>query len=288
VGDALSGFLGLNVSVNGRAASVDVGIGPNGTYQREGIPLSLGTNIVSVFAADRLGNSIIKQIQVIRAEPVGPRLLAVAGDLQQAPIRGRLPTPLLVKVTQPDGSPIANQLLNFQVLRSDGRLLPVNATQLATDPTGRPDYSSNGAMFLQLLTDTHGEANVWWTMGMDAGHANNRVSVSGASLAETVYFCASAIRAPGASESISDPETRSEANRSGLAPEPLKVWVSDGNNPVAGIPVTFRSIQGGGTLLPILAADGASPSGAGLRAASRASGSFALAAAGTPAGDWLR
>src|SRR5690606_34688995 len=32
------------------------------------------------------------------------------------------------------------------------------------------------------------------------------------------------------------------------APEPLVVWVSDGGNPVAGVDVTFRVIEGGGTI----------------------------------------
>ncbi|MBL9127668.1 MAG: hypothetical protein JNL97_08475, partial [Verrucomicrobiales bacterium] len=74
VGDALSGYDGLFVWVHSSPsegdpprsdtvypaespirASVDVGIGPNGTYERGGVPLALGTNLVSVLATDALG-----------------------------------------------------------------------------------------------------------------------------------------------------------------------------------------------------------------------------------------
>jgi hypothetical protein len=175
VGDTLSGFLGLNVTVNGQPANVDVGIGPNGTYERMDVPLLLGTNELTVVATDRLGNSTLRTVKVVREAPVGPRLLALSGDLQQTNILRRLAEPLLVKVTQAGGAPMPNKLVQFQVTRSDGRLLPVNTNQLATDLTMRPDYSTNGAMLLQLLTDENGEARAWWTMGSDAGSANNRV-----------------------------------------------------------------------------------------------------------------
>jgi hypothetical protein len=281
VGDALSGFLGLSVTVNGQPANVDVGIGPNGTFQRMPVDLNLGANELIVVATDRLGNSITKTATVIRDEPAGPRLLATSGDLQQANIQRRLSEPLVVKASQPNGAPIANQIVNFHVTRSDGRLLPVDTNRLAADITTRPDYSSNGAMFVQLFTDASGEARVWWTMGTDAGHANNRVTVSGAGLADTVFFCASALALPAKQINIGSGNNQ-RGETFGPASEPLKVWVSDGNNPVAGIPVTFRVTEGGGILLPIVTADGASPAGPGLRAASRASGSIVLLGGSAP------
>ncbi len=282
VGDTLSGFLGLNVAVNGQPANVDVGIGPNGTFQREAVPLAIGTNQLTVVATDRLGNSTTRQVTVIRREPVGPRLLAISGDLQETNILRRLAQPLTVKVTQENGAPIANALVNFEVTRSDGRLLPVNTNQLASDITSRPDYSTNGVMFIQLRTDAAGQAGAWWSMGSDAGHANNRVIVSSGSIEETVPFCASARALPASQINVGSGNNQ-RGETFGPAAEPLKVWVSDGNNPAAGIPITFRVRQGGGTLRAIIADDGASPAGPGLRAASRASASFALPAAGVPA-----
>ncbi len=281
VGDTLSGFLGLSVTVNGQPANVDVGIGPNGTYERMDVPLSLGTNELTVTATDRLGNSTTRSVQVIREAPTGPRLLALSGDLQQTNILRRLTEPLVVKVTQPGGTPIANKLVQFQVTRSDGRLLPLSTNQLAIDLTTRPDYSTNGVMLLQLVTDANGEARAWWTLGSDAGSANNRVFVSSTGITETAFFCASALALPARQINIGSGNNQ-RGETFGPAPEPLRVWVSDGNNPASGIPVTFRVTKGGGTLLPIVTTSGASPAGPGLRAASRPSSAISLAAAGTP------
>jgi hypothetical protein len=283
VGDTLSGFLGLNVAVNGQPANVDVGIGPNGTFQREAVPLAIGTNQLTVVATDRLGNATTRQVTVIRREPVGPRLLAISGDLQETNILRRLAQPLTVKVTQENGAPIANALVNFEVTRSDGRLLPVNTNQLASDITSRPDYSTNGVMFIQLRTDAAGQAGAWWSMGSDAGHANNRVIVSSASIEETVRILR--LRARVACSQINIGSGNNQRGETfGPAAEPLRVWVSDGNNPAAGIPITFPSASGWRhRCAPSLPDDGASPAGPGLRAASRASASFALPAAGVPA-----
>ncbi|MCI0539394.1 MAG: hypothetical protein L0Z50_29650 [Verrucomicrobiales bacterium] len=276
VGDALSGFLGLNVTINGQLAQVDIGIGPNGTYQRS-VPLIVGPNTIEIVATDRLGNGATRRITVTRELPAGPRLIAVSGDLQQTNILRRLSQPLVVKATQANGAAMANKAVRFQVTRSDGRLLPVD-TNSVTGGMGSvqssPSWNSNGVLALEVSTDANGEARVWWTMGTDAGHANNRVTVSAADIQESAYFCASASALPAKQINIGSGNSQ-RGETLGPAPEPLKVWVSDGNNPVAGIPVTFRVVQGGGTLVPIVGSDGASPAGPGLRG-SRPTGSIAL------------
>ncbi|MCI0541264.1 MAG: hypothetical protein L0Z50_39190, partial [Verrucomicrobiales bacterium] len=196
VGDSLSGFLGLNVAVNGQPAQVDVGIGPNGTYQRGGVPLVIGANQIEVTATDRLGNFARTNINVVRVIPAGARLIAVAGDLQETNILRRVAQPIVVQLTQAGGTPLANKVVMFRVTRSDGRLLPLNTNQLAASTTNRADYGPNGTMRLELTTDASGQAAAWWTMGTDAGHANNRVSVSTTETLETVNFCASASALP--------------------------------------------------------------------------------------------
>jgi len=276
VGDALSGFLGLAVTVQGQPARVDVGIGPNGTYERGAVPLALGTNVINVLATDRLGNATPKTVTVIRRIPEGARLLAVSGDLQETTILRRLPAPLVVKLAQPGGAPLSNKIVTFQVTRSDGRLLPVSADQLASDPAKSPSYTTNGALSFQLRTDANGEARVWWTLGTDAGHANNRVAVSSAETAEAAFFCASALARPARQINIGSGNSQ-RGETLGPSPEPLKVWVSDGNNPVPGVEVAFRVVLGGGKVVPIVTTNNTSPAGPGLRAASRPSGSIALA-----------
>ncbi|MCI0538280.1 MAG: hypothetical protein L0Z50_23995, partial [Verrucomicrobiales bacterium] len=276
VGDALSGFLGLNVTVNGQPAQVDVGIGPNGTYQRS-VPLIVGANTIEVVATDRLGNGVTRRITVTREVPAGPRLIAVSGDFQETNTLRRLTQPLVVKATEANGNVLANKPIKFQVTRSDGRLLPVATNSVTggmSSLQSSPSWNSNGVLALEVSTDANGEARVWWTMGTDAGHANNRLAVSAADIPETAYFCASASALPAKQINIGSGNSQ-RGETLAPAPEPLKVWVSDGNNPVAGIPVTFRVVQGDGTLVPIVAADGASPAGPGLRA-SRPTTSVAL------------
>ncbi|HMO64976.1 MAG TPA: hypothetical protein PKE47_07100, partial [Verrucomicrobiota bacterium] len=49
-------------------ATVDVGIGPNGTYERGAVPLAEGTNLLTVVATDALGNRTLRQLEVVRRE----------------------------------------------------------------------------------------------------------------------------------------------------------------------------------------------------------------------------
>jgi alpha-tubulin suppressor-like RCC1 family protein len=257
VGDLLSGFMGMTVTVSnltqnanvpqpvGGPANVAVGIGNNGTFERSGVPLVIGTNVIVAVATDALGNTITRQIIVKVSALAGARLVAVSGDAQSGTIHRRVPLPLAVKILHADGSPFTNKIVNFEVTRSDGRLLPMDSKALAADFTTRADAGFNGAGFLQLVTDTQGMATVQWTLGGDAGCANNRVSVTSRDIAGTVFFCASA--QPAAPSQINIGSGNNQRGEAGsLAPEPLQVWVNDACNGAAGVPVTFTVIQGGG------------------------------------------
>lgn len=268
VGDALSGYAGLRVWVHSSPsegvpplvttrfpanspfrATVDVGIGPNGTFERGGVPLAHGTNLITVLAEDALGNHTLRPIQVIRRDPVGTRLLAVAGDRQMAPVMGRLSEPLLVRVTEANGTPRPDTPLIFEITRSNGRLLPVSTNLLMADWRSDPSADTNGSLRLQLRTDHLGEARVWWTLGSDAGCANNRVCVTSPVIDHGTFFCASALPRPARQINIGS-GNHQRVETGGLAPEPLRAWVSDGLNPAAAVPVTFRVIRGGGRLIP--------------------------------------
>jgi hypothetical protein len=202
-----------------------------------------------VVTTDALGNRTLRQANVVRRVPEGPHLAVLSGDRQMTNALRRLGQPLIIQARQPDGTPLADAVLVFEITRSDGRLLPVVPEDLAADWTTQPNANTNGAMRLELRTDTAGEARAWWTLGSDAGCANNRVCVSGAGLDNEEFLCASAFGHPARQINIgSGNHQKAEANA--LAPEPLRAWVSDGLNPAAGIPVTFRIIQGGGRLVP--------------------------------------
>ncbi len=268
VGDSLSGYRGLRVWVHSSpsdgdaplastqfpvnspfAATVDVGIGPNGTFERGSVPLALGANIITVIGSDLLGNRTLRRTEVTRLELAGPRIIAVDGDRQIANAARTLSAPIIVRVTQSDGSPIANSTLVFDVTRSNGRLRPVNDAQLASPWTNSPSATTNGAMQVRLKTDAAGEARVWWTLGSDAGCANNRVCVTSMGISNNVFFCASAT--PNAARQLNIGSGNNQKVEVGAqTPEPLRVWASDGLNPAVAAPITFRVVQGGGKLIP--------------------------------------
>ncbi|MBI1849977.1 MAG: VCBS repeat-containing protein, partial [Planctomycetes bacterium] len=233
VGDMLSGFMGLQVSVNGVAAAVDVGIGNNGTFLARGIPLVLDhPNVLSATATDVLGNTVGKQITVTRAAPSGPQMMLVSGNGQRAPVRTLLSDPIVVRVTEADGvTPFPNKIVTFHVTRSDGRL--------SADGTGE------GSMIVEVRTDRNGVAQARWRVGSDAGCGNNRIEVTSTSISGTTFFCASTLPGPTAQINLgSGNNQRGEAGQ--RAPLPLRAWVSDACNGVGNVPVTFTVTRGTG------------------------------------------
>ena len=235
VGDMLSGFMGLDVTVNGISAEVIVGIGTNGTFEAENVPLTAGTNTIEATATDIHGNTITQNITVEKIDiPTGAAsMVALSGDLQTAQVNTQLPDPIVVKLTQGDGSPFADKLVTFEVTRSDGRV---------TDDSSAADSAT---IMKQIRTDTNGEAAVFWTLGADAGCGNNRIAVTSADVAGSVFFCASADPAPAAQINIGSGENQ-RAAVDGPAPEKLRVWVNDSCNGVAGTPVTYTVKTGEG------------------------------------------
>ncbi len=236
VGDTLSGFLGLSVSVNGQTAIVDIGIGTNGTFFIEDVPLIAGeSTAVQAIATDQLGNIANKSITVVQQTipPDAPRIGIVSGNAQSALVNTGLAEPLAVQLTTGDGDPIPDKLVTFKVTRSDGRLTT--------------DGGAGGKMMLQVRTDANGEARAFLTLGSEAGCGNNRVDVTSTSVIGTTVFCASA-NANAASQINVGMGNQQRGEAGGPVAEPLRVWVSDGRNGVSGVPVTFDVVQGGGAV----------------------------------------
>jgi hypothetical protein len=273
VGDMLSGFMGLHVSLQALPAAseslpanVDVGLGNNGTFERGQVPLAEGTNLLIVTATDRLGNATTRQISV-RYEPVPPgqpHLVLLSGDLQAANVHRRLAEPIVIQARLGHGQPFVNKLVTLEVTRSDGRLLPVSLAAAANPSALSNDITrtAHGVMSLQLFTDTNGEARAWWALGGDAGCGNNRVCAMSAGLANAVYFCASARPAPVHQINIGT-GNHQKAEVGAFVAEPLRAWVNDSCNGIPGLPVTFTVVQGGGRLrLPPVPGDAGPSDGA--------------------------
>jgi len=232
VGDMLSGFLGLTVDVNGVPAEVDPGIGNNGTFLAPAVPLEIdGPTLLVATARDAVGNVATTQILVRRETPEGPRLESTSGNGQVADVHELLPDPIVVNVLEEDGTPFAGKTVTFEVVRSDGLLLP--------------DAGAQGVRRLQRRTDASGRASVLWRLGTDAGCGNNRVRVKSNGVAGEVTFCATAL--PGVPTQINIGSGNQQQGEAGaVAPEPLRVFVLDGCNGVGAVPVDFTVVEGGG------------------------------------------
>ncbi len=246
VGDVLSGYQGLAVTVNGTPAVVNEGIGTNGTFFAANISLNPSqANTIQVTATDQLGNSIVKQITVTQA-PVPSstrRMERFSGNGQSSPIHTVLLDPIVVQVFQENGTtPLSGKWVTFEVTRSNGRLGP---TEPSVTPT--PTDSDPGSMKFQAQTDAQGKAQAYWRLGDDAGMGNNRVRVTATEIAGTVEFCATAEAGP--IKQINVGMGNSQIVEVGApALEPLIAWVNDACNGNCPVQVTFTVTEGGGIL----------------------------------------
>ncbi len=235
IDDLLSGTAGATVTVNGIAATVTPGSGTSGTFHAAGIPLNTvgGLTKVTVVTTDALGNQAQSTARWLFEAPSGPRLVVVSGDNQSAVVGTDLPQPIVVRLTDSNGTPLANEIVEFQVTRSDGLI--------------RSTAGGVAQIFEQLLTDAQGEARVLWTLGSDAGVGTQILEVAAAEALDKLNLIATST--PGAAKRILIASVEFQ-----LAPvlsevgKPLEVWVSDGQNGVAGVPVTYRVIRGTASL----------------------------------------
>lgn len=233
VGDMLSGHEGLSVDVEGTAAEVIVGIGQNGTFERQAVALADGLNFIDATAMDAAGNTTVKRIVLNKINTNGPRLEVISGDGQYGVVQQPLAAPLVVRVLTEDNTPVPNKLVTFEIVRSDGLLKQTNSS------------GEKGGLILQVVTDVQGVARALLTLGTDAGCGNNRVKVSSRDVAGTVFFCETALPDLPSQINIGS-GNRLKVEAGSMAQEPLRVWVNDSCNGVGNIPVTFRVVEGGG------------------------------------------
>ncbi len=236
VGDLLSGFEGLMVSVNGVRAEVNMGLGTNGTYFASGVPVNAGsTTQIQVSATDVLGNNTLESITIthVTPPPGSATIEFVSGDAQTAQGQTELPLPIVARVLRGDGSPFSGKLVTFQVKKNDGQLA-----------------ASSGGTYrrtLQVFADAAGEVRAWWKVGSSAGCGNNRVVASAVDVFGSVEFDASATAMPAARVLVGTGNNQT-AEVGTPALMPLEAWVTDGCNGIAGVPVTFSVVEGGGSL----------------------------------------
>ena len=139
-------------------------------------------------------------------------------------------TPPSVLVRDASNNPVVGVAVTFAVTAGGGAVLP--ATPVVTNASGVATATS-------------------WTLGTGAGTNNNTVTATAAGLSGSpVAFTASGTA--GVATQIAANSVISQSDTVGLAVAvPPSVIVRDaGNNPVAGVAVTFAVTGGGGAVLP--------------------------------------
>ena len=213
------------ITVNGSPAEVS-----NRAFLARNVTLAPGLNTLTIVATDQGGNHSTVTSRVTYDAAAQARILLVSGDGQRAPIGTTLPLPLVVRLVNAAGSPVPGRPVAFEVAENNGSLTAGLAT----------------SRLLTAVTSASGEASVQWHLGTRAGSGNNRVIATAAGFAGTARFDAVATSAP-ASTIVIDAGSNQIGATGAPLPRPLIAAVIDsGNNRIAGVPVTFSVVEGGG------------------------------------------
>lgn len=215
------------VQVNGVAALVS-----NRSYLAADIPLILGDNTIDVTGTDSAGNSAYASVSVFRADLAAGMSLVTedSGNGQTGPIGGLLSQPLVVKLTDGSGVPVAGQDVIFEVTRNNGTL----------------SNSPSEERRLLVTTDSNGFGQVNWTLGTRSGAGNNVVEATALGFTGKAIFSATAIADVPDKINVDAGNNQTGVSEQAL-PSPLVAVVTDaGHNRLEGVPVTFTVTLGDG------------------------------------------
>jgi|GEM_PF-1191026 len=219
IGDA--GAIG--VTVNGTAATV-----AGGTFLAR-VPAGADVTPLIVQAADGAGNLVEARLSVRYAAPRGARIEIVSGNGQLAPAGAPLPLPLVVRLTDAGGQPVANRAVIFKVTGNDGVL-------------------NGGRRRVSVITGADGQASVQLTAGTRAGMGTQVVEAEAAGVEAPAVFLADAQPALFR-RTLVDMGDQQVGVAGQPLPDPLVAVVADDFlNRVSGARVLFRVVSGGGHL----------------------------------------
>ncbi|MFN7963846.1 MAG: Ig-like domain-containing protein [Thermoanaerobaculia bacterium] len=229
VNDVVDGAVPTQLTVNGISAAVDAG-----TFLVADLPLLPGENVLEAIATDAAGNEGRHQIRVSYQPPSGPHLSVVSGDHQFGQLLAELAEPLTVELADSLGLPLPGRLVRFRVSRGSG--------ELRAAPGDEP------ARELQVPTDGAGRASVRFTLGEVIGVGNSRVSASVLGVEGEVELYATALPI-GPERVLMSMGDNQQGEVGQPLPRAFDALVADRfGNPIAGIPVTFTVVTGGGRL----------------------------------------
>jgi hypothetical protein len=215
------------VTVNGATAQV-----ANRTFLTTDVPLSLGSNVIQAVGRDRVGNAGTTQVTVTRQAPgQQAQIRLFSGNNQAGMIGALLPAPLVVALTDATGNPVPNQPVIFKVTQNDGMVA-----------AGGPPTPSVIAM-----TNVQGQAQVQWTLGARAGAGANAMEAYAVGFSGMALFTATGTQGPAGNIVVDSGNDQIGAVNQPLPRPLIAVVVDSGNNRLAGVPVTFTVIEGGGS-----------------------------------------
>jgi adhesin/invasin len=185
----------------------------------------------------------------------------ITGDNQAGIVGTALPQPLVAKVTDELGRPVANQSVAFTIVDGGGQ---VSAATVQTGDSGR--------------------ASITWTLGPNAGDQHVQAQVTGPGIPDNLVltFKATAIAGSGSLIAAVSGDDQTAPVNSALA-DSLIIRVSDAsNNPVQGITIQWTAV-GGGSVSPETVVTGSD----GRAAAARVLGPTAGQQSAQATGDGL-
>ncbi|HEU0076168.1 MAG TPA: Ig-like domain-containing protein, partial [Longimicrobiaceae bacterium] len=173
-----------------------------------------------------VGRSLAPAVFAAKAK-VGPpaRLEKLAGDAQQGAAASQLPLPLVVRVVDANGNPVAGASV---------------AWRCTSGGSHAPDVS---------VTDVAGEARATWMLGPGAGVQAMEARVEGSEAAPVQFSANAGVGAAARLEKVSG--DLQEAVVTSQLPQPIVVRVVDApGNPLPGVKVSWKLFYGGGTVAP--------------------------------------
>ena len=152
----------------------------------------------------------------------------VSGDAQAGRVGAVLASPLVVRVSDARGRPVAGSEVTFAVSSGNGTVAPATVT-----------------------TDADGVASAQWTLGPGVGVQTADARVTSANAPPGVRFFARA--SEGLAIAAGDAQSAPAGER---LPEPLIVRVTDADNrPIQGLTITWAAL-GGGSVAPATSTTG--------------------------------
>ncbi|MCG3118727.1 MAG: hypothetical protein ALAOOOJD_00983 [bacterium] len=173
-----------------------------------------GLNNSPVIFLATVGNNIARNLQEVR------------GNSQKGQVGQILPEPLVVKVTDKDGNPVAGKAVRFDVTFGGGTVDERSSTT--------------------ITSDAFGEARVSWRLGPSAGPHTVRVTSTNLTNSPLDLRAEAASGLPQNLEIYSGQEAAGDV---GGVSAPMRVRVTDASgNGVDGVEVLFELVRGTGSL----------------------------------------